>query len=44
MPDYDEPCANCGHTYEEHRYDTSSDSGGHECEVEDCGCLCFETE
>jgi hypothetical protein len=29
----------CGHEYDEHRVDWR---GGHECEVHDCDCLCFE--
>lgn len=30
----------CGHTDEEHR--TDKRGGLHECEIDDCGCVCFD--
>lgn len=30
---------NCGHIDEEHRY---GKSGFHECEMDDCDCICFD--
>lgn len=41
--DDDRQCQ-CLHTYSEHRFDQGTNSGGHECEVSGCDCICFELD